>query len=184
MGIGFALMFWVVIGSVVLASYLLLSRLERRYPFATELKQVLVVIVAVVGIAAALSVTVNIVRGCFPGLVFESSFGFPPTSDVKELKGRRFIFGDSGDAFLRFHASKQTIERIVTGARLYQINENMFRRQAPSDLASPSYWRPFEGKPALFYESQWFDDSFGVSNAILCYDESIGVAHFYWIGVD
>jgi len=72
----------------------------------------------------------------------------------------------------------------VTGKRLYEIDENMFRGQAPPDSASRSYWKPFDGKPTLFYESQWFDDAFGSSRAILCYDESAGVAHFYWIGVD
>lgn len=180
MGIGFVLTLWAVIGIIILASYLLLSRLGRRYPFAAETKRAIVPLFAAVGMTVALVITVNIVRDLFPAQVFESVFGFPPTSDVKELEGRRFIFGDSGDAFLRFRADKQTIERIVTGARLYKITEDTFKSRA----SSQSHWKPFEGKPTLFYESQSFDDSFGYSSAILCYDGSTGLAHFYWVGVD
>jgi len=79
--------------------------------------------------------------------------------------------GDSGYALLRFRANKQTIERIVTSARVYEIDEDMFKKQADSK-SPPIYWKPFEGKSALFYESQRFDDSFGAGRAILCYDES------------
>src|SRR5262249_31885787 len=61
--------------------------------------------------------------------------------------------GDSAHAFLRFRANKQTIERIVTRARLYEIDENMFKRQADSK-SPPIYWKPFEGKPTLFCGSQ------------------------------
>src|SRR5215470_17445911 len=49
--------------------------------------------------------------------------------------------GDSGYASLRFRATKQTIERIVTRARLYEIDENMFKRQADSK-SPPIYWKP------------------------------------------
>ncbi|MBO0861113.1 MAG: hypothetical protein J2P21_22040 [Chloracidobacterium sp.] len=184
MGIGFVLMFWALIGGVVMALYLPLSRLGRRYPFADDTKRALVFFSAVADIAGAILFIVNIVRNSSPSLVFESSFGFSPTSDVKELEGGRSIFGDSGETFLRFRASRQTIQSIVAGRRLYEIDENMFMSQAPHDSASQSYWKPFDGKPTLFYESQRFDDSFGSSSAILCYDESAGVAHFYWIGVD
>ncbi len=178
MGIGFVLTIWLAICGVITAAYLLLFRSR----VATSLKKATAIFGAVIGVVIALNIVIRI-PDCFPSYVYESSFGIAPTPDVLELKGYRFKFGDSGDAFLRFRANKQTIEGIVARTRLYGINEIMFKRQTDS-ISPPSYWKPFEGKPKLFYESNRFDDSFGSSRAILCYDESNEVAHFYWIGVD
>lgn len=183
MGIGFVMMFWTALGSIILASYLLLSRSRENSSRALSLKKALAIFSVVVGIPIALLVAVNI-PGFFPGHVFESSFGFAPTPDVTELKGVKSTFGDSDSAYLRFRANKQTIERII-GSRFFETDENGFRNRAASALNSaPSYWRPFEGKPTRFYETYGFNGEFGSSNAILCYDESSGIAHFYWIGAD
>jgi hypothetical protein len=184
MGIGFVIIFWALVGSIILASYLLLSHFGRQSSRALLLRKVLVATVAAVGIPIALLVSINFAQGFFPSHVFESSFGFVPTSDVVELKGEESTFGDSGSAYLRFRANKQTIVRII-GSRFVEIDENRFRGQAASALKSaPNYWRPFDGKPTHFYEAYRFDNSFGFSNAVLSYDESNGMVHFYWVGVD
>jgi len=184
MGIGFVTIFWAIIGSIVLASYLLLSHLGKNSSRALLLRKVLVASVAAVGIPIALWVIINFAQGFFPSHVFESSFGFAPTSDVVELKVEKSTFGDSGSVYLRFRANKQTVERIL-GSRFVEIDENRFRSQTVSALKSaPSYWQPFDGKPTHFYEAYRFDNSFGFSNAVLSYDELNGMVHFYWVGVD
>lgn len=184
MGIGLVIAFWAMIGSIILASYLLLSRLGKRSPHALLLKKVLGASVAAFGIVIVLMVVINVAQGFLPRRVFESSFGFDPPSDVVEVKGKRFVFGDSGSAYLRFRADKRTVEQII-GSRFVEIDERRFRSQSASALESaPSYWQPFEGKATRYYEADRFDDSFGFSYAVLSYDESNSVAHFYWVGVD
>ena len=184
MGIGFVIIFWAAVGSIILASYLLLSHLGKKSSRALLLRKVLVAVVAAIVVPIALLVSINFAQGSFPSHVFESSFGFAPTSDVVELKGEKSTFGDSGSAYLRFRANQQTVERII-GPRFVEIDENRFRSQTASALKSaPSYWRPFDGKPTHFYEAYRFDNSFGFSNAVLSYDESNDMVHFYWIGVD
>ncbi|MBA2734049.1 MAG: hypothetical protein H0U54_14360 [Acidobacteria bacterium] len=184
MGIGFVIIFWAIIGSIVLASYLLLSHLGKKSSRALLVKKVLVAFVAAVVIPIALWFVINFARGSFPSHVFESSFAFAPTSDVVELEGEKSTFGDSGSTYLRFRANKQTFERI-TGLRFVEIDEKRFRSQSTAALKSaPSYWRPFEGEALHFYEAYKFDESFAFSNAVLSYDESSYVVHFYWIGID
>ncbi len=184
MGIGFVIIFWVIVGSIIMASYVLLSHLGKKSSRALLLRKVLVASVAAVGIPISLLVSINFAQGFFPSHVFESSFGFASTPDVVELKGEKSTFGDSGSAYLHFRANKQTVERII-GSRFLEIDENRFRSQAASALKSaPSYWRPFDGKPAHFYEAYRFDNRFGFSDAVLSYDESNGMVHFYWTGVD
>jgi len=140
--------------------------------------------VAAFGLVVVLLVVIDVAQGFLPRRVFESAFGFAPPPDVLELEGRRFVFGDSGSAYLRFRADKRTVKKLV-GSRFIEIDEKRFRSQSASALKSaPSYWRPFEGKATHYYEAGRFDDSFGTSYAVLSYDEADHVAHFYWVGVD
>jgi hypothetical protein len=177
-------MFWAIIGGILLASYLLLSHLGEKSSFVELLKKVFVAFVAAVGIPVALLIVVSFALDYFPGHVFKSSFEFAPTSDVTELMGKKSRFGDSGSTYLRFHANKRTLERII-GSRFVEIDENRFRRQTEAELEyAPDYWHPFEGKPTHFYEANKFDESFGFNYAVMSYDETNGLIHFYWTGVN
>src|SRR3712207_2284475 len=113
MGTGFVIMFWAIVGGILLASYLLLSHLGKKSSLAELLKKVFVAFVAAVGIPVALLTVGSFALDLFPSHVFKSSFGFAPTSDVTELRGKQSRFGDSGSTYIRFRANKPTLERII-----------------------------------------------------------------------
>src|SRR5678809_584495 len=45
--------------------------------------------------------------------VFAEAFGFPVTTDVRDLQSDRFLVGQSGRLYLRFHAAPTTVERVI-----------------------------------------------------------------------
>jgi hypothetical protein len=183
MGIGIVALFWAFVGAFLLAGYLLLALLGKRFPTATRLKDVLVAGAAAVVITVALILGITFALNLIPGHVFRSSFGFSPTSDVLDLRGRKFTFGDSGDTYLRFRASKETVNRILD-SRFLELRQDEIRGYGfPWKDSAPSYWQPPNGASVHFFHATQFDDSFGSSEAFLN-DESTGSVHFYWIGVD
>ncbi|HEY9403322.1 MAG TPA: hypothetical protein VIQ24_11700 [Pyrinomonadaceae bacterium] len=178
MGIGLVILFWAVAAMLLLAAYLGLSWAGRRSQRAKLLKRVFVAAVAALLIPVAILVALNFAGNFFPGSVFKSSFGFSPPSDVTELKGRKVVFGDAGETYLRFKAGKPTVERIV-GQR-FRVHAGAISFPTPT----PDYWKPVPTASTRYFRADHFDDSFAFSQAFLIYDEATGVVHFHWSGVD
>ncbi|HEV2801339.1 MAG TPA: hypothetical protein VGW12_12620 [Pyrinomonadaceae bacterium] len=180
MGIGLVIFFWTVVGAVLLAVYFGLASLSRTSPRAQVLKKALVAAVAAILIPVVTLVAFDFARGFFPGSVFQLSFGFSPPPDVTELKGRRTIFGDAGDIYLRFKADKTTVERIISA----RFQEHAGSLLPDALTGTPDYWKPVRTASTRYFRADHFDDSFASSQAILIYDEATGVVHFHWSGVD
>ncbi len=181
MGIGFVILIWLIVGGVLLAVYRGLSGLARRSPRAALLKRVLVALVAAVAIPVSALMAFNFAQGYFPASVFEASFGFRPPPDVKVLEGRRSVFGDSGAAYLRFRASRQTVERIVN-PRFSEISRAEF--VAAINAPETEEVRTQAGASTRYFRASHDDDSFASSQAYLSYEETTGQVYFQWSGVD
>jgi len=185
MGIGIVILFWAVVAGFLISVYFVLALVGRRFAAAAFLKKVLVALVGAVAIPLVAWAIISFAAGFFPSVVFKSNLGFFPPRDVVELHGRQLIIGDSGEAYLRFRASRETVQRIL-GDRFFEIGKPDARfDQFPSPDSPPSYWHPLEGSTVRFFKSaETFDDRFHFSQAFLSYDESNGTVHFYWHGVD
>jgi hypothetical protein len=92
--------------------------------------------------------------GFVPSYAYYHHFGFSPTNDVTGLRGYTFSIFDGGQAYLRFHASPETVGRIID-SRFVEVDEVEFRREAQSP---PPWWRPFDGKPSRFYKAEGFNN--------------------------
>ncbi|HEX8632935.1 MAG TPA: hypothetical protein VF703_02145 [Pyrinomonadaceae bacterium] len=178
MGIGITILFWAAVGSLLLAAYLGLAWASSRRPRARSLKKVFVALVAAVVVPVVLLAALDFAGNFFPGRVFESSFGFSPPPGVAELEGRKVVFGDAGESYLRFKADKPTVERLID--RRFRVHAG-----TPSfPPSTPDYWKPVPTPSTRYYRADHFDDSFAFSQAFLIYDEATGVVHFHWSGVD
>ena len=167
-----------------MACYFLLSRLETKFAFASRLKSIFVACVIAVAVPVALMTFISFAQNQFPSYVFRSSFGFDAPSDVTELKGGKSIFGDSGSIELEFRANKETIQRIVA-SRFLETNEQSFKSQCNCQLKPKSAQQnSVEDKQNTYYEAAHFDNSFGISRALLSYNEATKETHFYWTGID
>lgn len=180
MGIGFVILLWAIVGIFLLASYFGLATLAHGTPRAKLLKKVFVAAVAAVVFPVAALVAFSFVAGFFPGHVFQTTFGFSPPPDVSELEGRKVVFGDGGEAYLRFKAGKQTVERILD----QRFREDAGALPGSFDQSTPDYWKPVPTASTRYFRADHFDDSFGASQAVLIYDEATGIVHFCWWGID
>lgn len=89
-----------------------------------------------------------------PADVFKSAFGFPPPRDVRGLKTKRFLVGQSGGCYLRFKTDDKTFQRILDrGLSPAGTNQmNLLTTGANSQLA-PNWWRPEDlGTNPQFYQ--------------------------------
>ncbi|MEM1446667.1 MAG: hypothetical protein AAGF84_11460 [Planctomycetota bacterium] len=64
-----------------------------------------------------------------PAAVFEREFGFPPPSDVTELRSKQFILGDSGSVWMNFQADP--------GTQTLLRNSRAWREPGPNDGSYP-----------------------------------------------
>ena len=176
MGPLFAILFGAIVASLSLACCVALWIYGRRSRNWFPLKTAIAIVVTLF-----LLVGLTYGAGFVPSYAYYHHFGLAPTSDVTGLRGYTFSIFDGGQAYLRFHASPETAGRIV-GSRFVEVDEREFRREVRSP---PPWWRPFDGKTSRFYKAESFNNDFSnISRAILSYDDSSGVVHFQWVGVD
>jgi hypothetical protein len=88
-----------------------------------------------------------------PEVIFESSFGFAPTSDVQIVNSIRNSPTKWDEVYLAFNADRSTIDRILN---------NQYTRIPAKDvfaiLGAPSWWTPDLEKPGtLIYITNWPD---------------------------
>ena len=169
-----------LVGWLLLWAYAKLTGSES----AVRLRKVLVTAAAAVAIVSGILVASEIILGRVPSRVFNQSFGFEPTPDVTELQGYSFGLFDSGEAYLRFRASQDTINRIVKSKFRPSSKESFGNGTSGEGERPPEYWKPFETQPSQFYESNKLEMGYSQSRALLCYDDKTGTAHFSYSGVD
>jgi len=89
-----------------------------------------------------------------PAEVFKSAFGFPPPHDVRELKTKRYLVGQSGGCYLRFEADHKTVQRILErGLLLADTNQPLSLTTGPNRQLAPNWWRPEDlGSNSQFYQ--------------------------------
>lgn len=183
MGIGFVFLVWVAAAILLLAAYLILSALAKKFPRAALLRKVFVAFVAALAIPLALWVTFNFVAGFFPSRVFESSFGFSPPSTVSELKGSESDFGDSGSAYLCFRTDEATFEKIIRSRPFIEVRPDEMKADyhggGPNDC-----WKPDAGSKTRRFEVSNLPVAYQHAGGELLYDESTGRVYFQWDGVD
>jgi hypothetical protein len=115
-----------------------------------------------------------------PSVLFSSQFGFPPTSDVQNLRASMWSLGDSGRMHMRFIANPSTIQRIV--ARGLGPESWGGALQQPAD--APDWWSPSPDSSTLIYHGTFTGRSFGTEMEYLIYDPNTKEAHFLMLGVD
>jgi len=117
-----------------------------------------------------------------PPKVFERTFGFAPTGDVREIQSQYWYFGDTGSTYLKFKAEPQTIQRIVKiGLDQRPIPEVNNYLSAESD---PQWWQPQPGSITHFYMQANRLKDFASENEMLCYDERTQQAYYMFLGID
>jgi hypothetical protein len=122
--------------------------------------------------------------GFVPSYVFYEKVGFGPTADVKELRGYRLSVLGQGKAYLRFRAGPATVQRLV-GTGYHEVPKEKFAEWANAREKPPEWWQPLAGNPTHFYQIDHLDNGYAMlSTAIVSYDESSGVVHFHWFGVN
>ncbi len=121
-----------------------------------------------------------------PTDVYEESFGIPPSSDVTQLQGRDYSWGDSGRAYLKFSAAPSTIQRItVKGWRHLSASEaqqETFSSFQQDD--TPTWWKPVVGRSSVIYKASKRSGHFSSEYEILVYDESTRQTYYSYSGVD
>ena len=98
-----------------------------------------------------------------PKQVFKTSFGFAPTSDVRDLESKYEYYGDYGTTDLKFKSNPQTIKRIV---------------------ALGLVETPDSTKTSRVYESNNRIRDFASGEETLRYDEATQQAYYSFQGID
>jgi hypothetical protein len=123
-----------------------------------------------------------------PNLLFRQTFGFQPPAQTRVLEAYHKGGMDYATTVMEFTATMDTIDRITahnfaaidrtTFLSSYQGNAHNLPRRVQSWFLS------LQEDPKRFYMARQFGGAFGHSEAILCYDEQTGLAHFHWVGLD
>jgi hypothetical protein len=179
MQIGLVILFWLSILSVVVIVYFISNYLFKGSFIADLFQSASLVIVCffVVGISVTI-ITTLVDRFC-SSCVFYSSFGFYPTSEIKNLEGQRFSLGDSGYSDLEFYADKKTIQKIVNTCDFDEQYKPSFPKTDIKDINEL-----VEKQETKIYFSRHFNSGFSFSKATLIYDEESEKVYFHWNGVD
>ncbi len=176
MGIGFVILFWLVVFVVVAAIYISLHFLAKENDGAAAFKDAFLALFGVAFIAAACLVIFTIGSVCldylYPSRIFTKNFGFEPTADVRIIEGSSFWTPFGFSTHLRFQANEETVQKIVfdgfserSGKDVYNFNSD----EAREILAQP--------------QSRHFHKS-GSNDETLVYDRQSQNAYFYLVSFD
>lgn len=112
---------------------------------------------------------------------YETALGWPPSSDVKELRCRVSVVGDSGAEWMTFQASPETVDRLL--GRFSVINSAEFL-EASGGGGAPSWWRPKKADLIAFYRAEGWSPHFSNSTAYLAHDRAKRVVYYHHSGFD
>jgi len=112
---------------------------------------------------------------------YQTEFGVPPPSDVAGIEARQIVVGDSGAAWLRFSASSQTINSILS--RFKESDGVTFSRAAYGSNV-PNWWMPDSDKIVLFFIADGWSKHWGYSTAYVGVDRAKSILYFHHSGAD
>lgn len=115
-----------------------------------------------------------------PGVVYENTFGIPPSADVTDLKSKLYYFADKGEVFLQFKCSRETLDSLIA-------SQNLKMHADPQMLWSdePDWWGLGDGlSPREYYKSGVSRKGFMSEDTILIYNANTKQANYYWSGID
>lgn len=121
-----------------------------------------------------------------PSAVFEATFGAPPGPAIRGLQGEGRSY-DVTVCYLRFRASRQTLDALTAGGGFRPISGDEFRRATAGAALSgprPGWWDPPASAPTAFFTSGRFHPNHARGRALSCYADVGQVVHVYWDGID
>ncbi len=112
---------------------------------------------------------------------YKTEFGTYPPADVADIQARQVVVGDSGGAWLRFRASKTTIDGLLTK---FTTSDRAAFSRAGQGGNVPGWWKPEADHVDTFYKAEHWSHNFRYSAAWLGLNRETGVVYFSHSGFD
>lgn len=109
---------------------------------------------------------------------FQATFNHSPGLGIRNLQCEGKSFRDSDFAYLRFTASLTEFKRLMHG--IPSVSRGQFESAQHGFGPVPSWWKPLDGSPMVFLQSENYKKEFQVSCAYVTYDPSTQVVCMYW----
>lgn len=191
MGGGFVLLFWIILFGAFCAAWMAafgvycLGR-DKGSKMLKWLSGFPLAVLSLIGIACISFVTIGLIRSMNPKHVFEWQFREPPTADVTDLRTSYWCFADSKQVFMAFHATQETVQRIVPArARRMKFKDYHERRMLDVHEA-PSWWRSPTTTSEIYLANSVEDaaQSFASETTLITFEASTGTVMYFFQGVD
>lgn len=112
---------------------------------------------------------------------YRTEFGSYPPEDVRDIQCRQVIVGDCGAAWMRFTASKNTVDTLLT--KFHAAEPHEFDR-ASVGANVPQWWQPGQSQLTHFYTADGWSPHFSSSKAWIGLDADHQVVYFHHVGND
>ena len=112
---------------------------------------------------------------------YREEFGKDPSEDVTSLQCRQIVVGDSGAAWLRFHASPATIDGLLS--KFVPCDRAAFF-QAGAGANTPAWWQPEKDKIVSYYRAEHLSRNFQRSEAVIGHGSGKQTVYFSHRGSD
>jgi hypothetical protein len=106
--------------------------------------------------------------------VYHMEIGEYPASDVTQIRCRQTAFADSGETWLSFRASPQTIDKLIN--RFTSTDAASFA-QAGYAPDAPEWWKPEADGISTFFRAENLSRSFSSSWAYLGVDQHRSIVY-------
>ncbi len=148
-------------------------------------------LMVVSGVALAVLVVFGIIRSMQPSVVFEDTFGIPPSAEFTEIESSVFWFADSGSVYLRFRTSESELRRLVSDD-LIPLSMSDMKKSVPfeSSARPPEWWTYRYHEDWLYFlRNEIHRDKpakrgFYSETEYLAYDPNTQTAYYRFLGID
>src|SRR5262245_60041081 len=128
MGLGVVIVGWLIIATVAVLFWLFcLAAFAiawwRRWRTIRILAAIPLVGMPLTAALFGSVVVISTVRGFYPPHVYREEFHEAPTSDVHDLRGYKWGIADGAYCYLRFHARRATVTRLIANSHLVPLAE-------------------------------------------------------------
>ncbi|HBJ82690.1 MAG TPA: hypothetical protein DDZ88_02220 [Verrucomicrobiales bacterium] len=113
---------------------------------------------------------------------YRFEFGEEPTKDVTMIQCRQVVVGDAGAAWLTFHASPETVDRLLR--KKFVASDSATFQTSGEGGNCPSWWQPDADSMKQFYKAEGWSQHFRVSEAFLAHDREKRIVYFHHSGFD
>jgi hypothetical protein len=192
MGAGVVILIWLLIAAVFGVFWLgflalfLIGR-SRKSRLLKSLGGVPLLCSSVFALWFAGTAVYGFIYNQLPDNVYKSVFGFSPSADVTNIKSTYYYFADTGEFYLRFNASPQTINKIVRLGFTRHPRSELSPEDSSGldDQGPPAWWKPVQTKSTRYYQARKRIGDFStMEEEWLCYDASTQLAYYHYIGID